>query len=152
MSAIRRSRPGGSYLTPSYEHATVADAMHPGVMSCSPDATVVEVARMMATHHVHCVTMMGVSQGTAGESLVWCIVTDADLIEAATARGLDQTAQSVATQPIISVEPTMALTEAAALMRDHHASHVLVVDSPGQHPVGVLSTLDVVGLLAWGEG
>jgi hypothetical protein len=34
----------GSYRMPSLEHATVADAMHPAVMSCHPDASLAEVA------------------------------------------------------------------------------------------------------------
>ena len=36
----------GSYLMPSLEHATVSDAMHPGILSCEPDATATEVARL----------------------------------------------------------------------------------------------------------
>lgn len=28
----------GSYLTPAFERATVADVMRPGVKSCAPDA------------------------------------------------------------------------------------------------------------------
>ena len=51
----------GSYLMPSLEHATVADAMHPGILSCEPDATLPEVAQIMATHHVHCVAVVGIS-------------------------------------------------------------------------------------------
>ena len=47
-------QPHGSYLTQSLEHATVSDAMHPGILSCEPDASLTEVAKMMATHHVHC--------------------------------------------------------------------------------------------------
>jgi CBS domain-containing protein len=37
----------GSYLMPSLRHATVADAMHPGIVSCHPDAPLTEVARTM---------------------------------------------------------------------------------------------------------
>ena len=55
-------------------------------------------------------------------------------------------------EPIIAVEPTMPLREAGELMIDHGASHVLVISPEGQRPVGVLSTLDVAGVLAWGEG
>jgi hypothetical protein len=49
----------GSYLMPRLEHATVSDAMHPGILSCETDATLTGVARLMATHHVHCVAVMG---------------------------------------------------------------------------------------------
>jgi CBS domain-containing protein len=40
----------GSYLTPAFEHATVRDAMHPGILTCAPEAPLVDVARMMASH------------------------------------------------------------------------------------------------------
>ena len=48
MSATTPKNPHGSYLMPSLEHATVADAMHPGIMTCEPDARATDVARMMA--------------------------------------------------------------------------------------------------------
>jgi CBS domain-containing protein len=101
----------GSYLMPSLEQATVADAMHPGILSCRADATLTDVARMMATQH----------------------------------GGLAQ-------QPVISVRPTMALREAGELMLKHGVSHVVVIGSEAQRPVGILSTSDVAGVLAWGEG
>jgi len=37
--------PEGSFRTPSYEHATAAEAMRPGVISCLPEATVRQLAR-----------------------------------------------------------------------------------------------------------
>ena len=140
----------GSYLMPSLQHATVSDAMHPGVMTCEPDATVTEVARMMATHHVHCIAVMGVAPED-GESPAWRLISDLDLIRA----GLDTTdlaASTMASGHVVSVEPTTPLRDAARLMLTHRATHLLVVDAHKQRPVGILSTLDVAGVLAWGEG
>jgi CBS domain-containing protein len=57
----------------------------------------------------------------------------------------------MADHPIISVEPDTPLLQAGRLMADNRASHVLVIDPASQHPVGVLSTLDVAGVVAWGE-
>ena len=37
-------------------------------------------------------------------------------------------------------------------MLDHDAHHIVVVDPNTRRPVGILSTLDVAGILAWGEG
>jgi CBS domain-containing protein len=45
----------------------------------------------------------------------------------------------------------MPLREAGELMLDHGATHVIVIDPDSQRPIGVLSTLDIAGLLAWGE-
>jgi CBS domain-containing protein len=141
----------GSYLMPSLEHATVSDAMHPGILSCEADATLTDVARLMAMHHVHCVAVMGLSHGHSGEKLVWGIISDSDLLRAGIRAGADQPAGALALQPIVSVEPAMPLREAGELMLTHGATHVVVIDPEIQRPIGVLSTLDVAGVLAWGE-
>jgi CBS domain-containing protein len=139
----------GSYLMPSLEHATVSDAMHPGILSCDRDAPVGEVARIMATRHVHCVAVMDRSEQT-GE-FVWGIVSDLDLIRAGLRRGDEVTAGAVARQPRLTLESTTALREAAQRMLEDDTSHVIVVEPRTRRPLGVLSTLDVAGVLAWGE-
>ncbi len=140
----------GSYLMPSLEHATVADAMHPGILSCEPDASLTDVAVVMATHHVHCVVVVGVSHEQP-ECFVWGIISDLDLVRAGIADGGDVTARGLASQPIVVVDPTMPLREAAREMLAHGVSHVVVADPVAKRPMGVLSTLDVAGMLAWGE-
>lgn len=140
----------GSYLMPSLEHATVADAMHPGILSCEPDATLSEVAQMMATHHVHSVVVAGVSHEQP-ECFVWGIISDLDLVRAGIASDGSDTARGLAVQPIVFVEPVTPLREAAQEMLAHGVSHIVVTDPVAQKPVGVLSTLDVAGVLAWGE-
>ncbi len=140
----------GSYLMPTLAHATVADAMHPGILSCPPDAPLTEVARMMASHHVHSVAVMGVSH-EHGEKLVWGIISDLDLVRAGVRGDGEATAGSMALQPIISVEPTMPLREAGELMLTHELTHVAVVDPEAGRPIAILSTLDIAGILAWGE-
>lgn len=152
MSTLPSKSYRGSYRIPAFEHAIVSDAMHPGVMSCDPDATLPQLARMMVTHHVHCIAVMGLSRSGSGESLAWGLVSDIDVMEAGIRESGEQTAGSLAREPTIAVEPTMPLREAGELMIDHGASHVLVISPEGQRPVGVLSTLDVAGVLAWGEG
>lgn len=140
----------GSYLMPTLAHATVADAMHPGILSCPPDAPLTEVARMMASHHVHSVAVVGVSHDH-GEKLVWGIISDLDLMRAGVRGEVEATAGSMALQPIVSVEPTMPLREAGELMLTHELTHVAVVDPGVGRPVAILSTLDIAGILAWGE-
>jgi CBS domain-containing protein len=140
----------GSYLMPGLEHATVSDAMHPGILSCGADATLIDVARLMTTHHVHCVAVMGISHDGPGEKLVWGIISDLDLLRAGIRTRADQPAGAIALQPIISVEPTMALRDAGELMLANGATHVVVVDPELQRPIGILSTLDIAGVFAWG--
>ncbi len=152
MSATTPQPDHGSYLMPSLAHATVADAMHPGIMACDPDASLTEVARMMASHHIHSVVVMGLSQNRpGGESLVWGIISDLDLIRAGIGSGPEQTASALALAPVVSAEPAMPLREAAELMLTHGSPHILVIDPASQRPLGNLSTLDIAGILAWGE-
>ena len=72
----------GSYLIPAFQHARVADAMRPGVISCPPDSSMRDVARIMTSNHIHAVVVRGVAEGGA-----WGVVTDRDLLAAASGRG-----------------------------------------------------------------
>jgi CBS domain-containing protein len=140
----------GSYLLPSFENATVADVMHPGVMSCPPDAPLVSVAQTMATHHVHAVVVGGIAtEAVHGDHLVWGLVSDMDLVRAAEIGIEGRTAQEVATTKAITVDPTTSLAAAARLMDVHGTSHLIVAS--GSAPIGVLSSLDIAGALAWGR-
>lgn len=136
----------GSYLMPSLAHATVADAMHPGLHTCAREASLTEVARIMATQHVHCVAVSG-----GGDAVVWGIISDLDLLKAGINSGAEPAAGDLAAQPVASVQTTMPLREATELMLRHGTTHVIVIDPLTERPVGILSTLDIAGVLAWGE-
>jgi len=140
----------GSYLMPSLGHATVADAMHPGILSCEPDASATEVAQLMATHHVHCIAVVGISHGRP-ECFVWGIISDLDLVAAGIRAEQEPTARDLAAQPVITVRPSTPLRDAGEAMLTHHVSHLVVADPEAGRPIGILSTLDVAGVLAWGE-
>jgi CBS domain-containing protein len=141
----------GSYLMPSLGHATVADAMHPGILSCDPDANLADVAKLMATHHVHCVAVMGISHDRSGQPYVWGIVSDLELVRAGIRPEGGDTAEALAQEPTISVKPGVPLRDAAELMLENAVSHLVVIHPETLRPVGVLSTLDIAGVLAWGE-
>lgn len=151
MSATNIQSHHGSYLMPSLDHATVADAMHPGILSCHADASLTDVARMMATHHVHSIAVMDSSPGDDSESLVWSVISDFDLLRAGIRTGAEESAGALARQPVVTVKSSMRLREAGELMLAHGALHVVVVAGDPARPVGILSTLDVAGVLAWGE-
>jgi CBS domain-containing protein len=140
----------GSYLTPSLEAATVSDAMRVGVISCEPDAPVTAVARIMGTHHIHAVIVEGIHRDAVhGEQLRWGVVSDTDLLRAAREGVEGLTAGEIAATEPVTVEPSLALTEAMRLMDEHDTTHLIVAD--GGRPIGILSTLDVAGVLAWGR-
>jgi CBS domain-containing protein len=141
----------GSYLMPSISDATVGDAMHPGIVSCDPDASLTEVARLMATHHVHCIAVVAASHGVDGGDLVWGLISDLDLIQASVRLSPEQSARALANEPVVSIRRTMPLRQAGEKMLEHGVSHMIVIDPETGRPTGVLSTLDVIGVLAWGE-
>lgn len=141
------SRIEGSYVTPSIDHAVVKDAMRPELLTCPPDAALREVARTMASEHVHSVVVSG---GLEGERK-WGIVTDMDLMRAVREDMDQRTAASAAVSEFLSVAPDEPLERAVQTMIEHDVTHLVVVDPRSDKAVGVLSTLDVAGLLAWGQ-
>jgi CBS domain-containing protein len=141
----------GSYLLPHFEHATVADAMHPGILSCDAGATLTEVARIMSTHHVHCMVVRSTPEDEAGESPVSGIISDFDLLRASIGPDVPDTATAFARRPVIKLETTAPLRDAVQLMLTKGTGHILAVNPDTGHPVGILSTLDIAGVLAWGQ-
>ena len=149
--SVATSQPSrGSYLMPSLEHATVSDAMHPGILACEPDASLREVAQMMATYHVHCVAVVGVSHEEP-QCGVWSVISDLDLVRAGIGDGEALSARAIAQQPLVTVEPSLPLREAGELMLANGVSHLVVLQPGTQRPIGILSTADIAGVLGWGE-
>jgi CBS domain-containing protein len=120
--------------------------MHPGVVTCDREASLADVAGVMAEHSFHCIVVENDS-GDGGP--FWGVVSDLDLVAAATVRELDdQTAGGTAASPMVMVTPTETLERAAQLMTEHSTSHLIVVDVGMLKPVGVISTLDIAAALA----
>jgi CBS domain-containing protein len=128
MTSSDRPIGPGSQLAPRFEHARVDDVMRHGIISCDPEAGLRAVARIMASYHVHAVVV-----GLEGD--VWGVVTATDLL---------------ATE-FATVNADARLDEAVGLMRRHGIDHIVVTDDSGK-PLGMVSSLDVAGCLAWGEG
>jgi CBS domain-containing protein len=145
-AAVTRTEIEGSYRSPSFEKAQVSDAMHPGVVSCSSDTSLRLVAQTMAQRHIHSVVVSDV-EGPAG----WGVVTDIDLLGAADSDLEIRTAGEIADTELPKVGVEESLPHAARLMADHKVAHLIVVDPDTGGAVGVLSTLDVAGVLAWGR-
>ncbi|MBV9336916.1 MAG: CBS domain-containing protein [Solirubrobacterales bacterium] len=141
----------GSYLLPHFDHATVADAMHPGILSCDREATLSDVARMMSTHHVHCLVVGGAAEGEPVQAPVWGMISDLDLLRAGLRPDSPDTAGDLAQRSVTTVATTSALRDAAELMLTNGTSHVVAVNPETGRPVGILSTLDIAGVLGWGE-
>jgi CBS domain-containing protein len=94
--------------------------------------------------------VVGISHGEP-ECFVWGIISDLDLVAAGIRDEQEPTARDLAAQPVIAVTPSRPLREAAETMVRNRVSHLVVTDAEAGRPIGILSTLDVAGVLAWGE-
>jgi CBS domain-containing protein len=127
------------------KHARVRDAMHPGVVTCSPDTPVREIARIMTTHRIHAVVMaLPVERGMP---LTWSVVTALDLVNGYL-RDEPLCAADVAASEPVRVSTDDTLEHAAQLMVEHSVDHLIVVNAQDGRPAGILSTLDIAVLLS----
>ncbi|MCU0307977.1 MAG: CBS domain-containing protein [Thermoleophilia bacterium] len=129
-----------------FVRATVGEVMHEGVLSCPPEASLADVAALMAEHRVHSVVVF--DQGSAGE--VWGVLTALDLVAAAQTDPAAQSAGSVAASPVVTIDPGARLDRAAQLMAEYRSSHLVVVDPASGRPAGVISDLDLARAISQG--
>ena len=120
---------------------TVADVMHRGVIACPATAPLGDVAAALVERRTH--TAM-VARGGG-----WAFVTDMDVVAGALRGEPAPTAGEMASRGLAKVRFDATLELAASLVAESRAGHVVAVDGEG-FPVGVVSTLDLVGVIAAG--
>lgn len=115
------------------------------LVTCPPDASIQEAARLMARADAPSVVLVDPSGQPLG------IVTDSDLRRRVLAAGLDPATplEQIASAPIVSIDGMAAFFEAAQLMLSHNLHHLVVVDA-GARPLGVLSDSDLMAARAGG--
>jgi CBS domain-containing protein len=126
------------------DHIRVSDCMHHGILTCSADAPLGEVAGVMVGHHVHAVAITD----REGDRPLG-VVSDLDVVTAAAAGG-EPTASAVAATKPLAVSAKESVHRAAQMMAEHSVTHLIVVDPASGHPTGVLSTLDIAAVYATG--
>ena len=119
----------------------VADVMHPGIIACPATAPLADVAAALVERRAH--TVM-VARGDG-----WAFVSDMDLVAGALRGEPVPTAGEMATMGLAVVRVDATLELAASMVAESRAGHVVAVDAEG-FPVGVVSTLDLVGVIAAG--
>jgi len=126
------------------EMGTVGEAMHPGVLTCEPLASLRQVAQLMAHHRVHAIVVFGVDDRLRP----WGVISDLDLVAAIDTKA---NAGAVAASPVLTVTPELTLAHAAKLLAENETSHLIVINDAGL-PIGVLSTLDIARAFAGEAG
>ena len=118
--------------------------MHAGVITCRPDAGLRTVAGILAAHRIHAVVV-----ASEDERAPRAVVTDRDVVFRVSRGELDRaTAGDAAAEPTVTVRPDADLRHAAELMAHYGISHVIVTESGGAPPVGILSSLDIAAAVA----
>jgi predicted transcriptional regulator len=139
LARIVRPAPARPALSGGLAEHTVRDVMHRGIIGCAPTAPLAEVAAVLVERRTH-TAMVTDDAGLA-------FVTDMDLV-AAVVRGDPAPTAGQLSSPGLAVIRTDAKLElAASLVAMSPVGHVVAVDEQG-FPVGVVSTLDVVGAIA----
>ncbi|MCX6060227.1 MAG: CBS domain-containing protein [Chloroflexi bacterium] len=126
----------------------VKDLMHPGVITCKPNAALGQVAVLLNQHKVHALFV------TDRDGRIMGVISDFDLLAGewlssdseslAAMRNL--TAADLMTQPVDSVEANIPLSEAVDQFIEKRISRFLVTDNG--KPVGIISLSDFVASIA----
>lgn len=136
------------YVGPEFEHARVHDVMRVGVVTCQPNTSLRDVARIMVGYQIHSLVV-----GDAGSpDAPFGILTDLELAKAAARDMSDLTAQDVATSELVTIAANEPLAAAAKLMAEHRCTHLLAVQPETGRPVGVVSALGIASVIAAGQG
>jgi CBS domain-containing protein len=129
----------------------VRDYMHPGVITCRPDAPLGQIAVMLTQHHVHALMVVDRDKRIVG------IITDFDLLAgewlSADPESLNvmrkMTAGDLMSAPVGSIEADAPLNEAAKRMNKEVIRRLLVTEKG--KPIGVISVSDVVARIGENE-
>jgi len=129
----------------------VRNLMHPGLITCHPEATLGQVAILLTEHHVHALVVVDAQDRPVG------IISDFDLLAGewlsadkqslGTMRKL--TAGELMSAPIDTVEADVPLQDAARQLIDKDINRLVVTDKGV--PAGIVSTSDFVASIARAE-
>jgi CBS domain-containing protein len=144
---VRPSPARPALSDPRLDRALVRERMHPGVVTCAPATPLGVVAATMAHRRLHAMVVLGLQPAGASDVLLWGVLESLDLAGAARTWNSAREAGDLTRRDPVVIDDSDTMLEAARLMDRHDASHLIVADRSGR-PSGMLSTLDVAGVLA----
>lgn len=115
----------------------VRDVMSDELVSCQPDSTLEEVAKLMSYQNVGLIPVCDLEHHLMG------VVTDRDLVLRGYAKGVshNEHVDSVMTQDVISCDQDSTVVEASELMADHQIRRLPVVED--RKLIGIISLGDL---------
>ena len=126
----------------------VRDLMHPGVLTCQPDAYLGQVAVLLTQHKVHALFVIDSEGRPIG------VISDYDLlagewlsVDAESLSTMRQlTAHDLMSYPVDTIDANMPTKEAVRTIIEKDVNRLLVTENG--KPVGVISTTDFVASIA----
>lgn len=119
----------------------VRDVMNHEITTCRAMDTVKDIAQIMVDNNSPFVIVVD----SSGEA--WGVVTELIILKYLIKGTTDLTAEEVMSTPVITVEPTISITEAAAIMIEKDVHHLLLIHKAlGQNlkPVAIISAFDII--------
>jgi CBS domain-containing protein len=118
------------------------DVMTADPVCCSPNATLDQVAQLMAQNNCGEIPVVDVTDQPVG------VITDRDIVCRVVAEGKNPgayTAESCMTSSVIAVRADAPMSEVVSVMEDHQIRRVLVVDDGGSC-MGIISQADIAAV------
>jgi CBS domain-containing protein len=126
--------------------AQVSDVMSAPLVTCPPGVPLWEVAQLMTRNRIHAVVVEAGAPGPGDEAEEWGVISELDLVGAASLADPEVPAGRIAATPAVVVDPAESLERAAMLMAEYQITHLIAVS--GGRPSGIVSALDLAGALA----
>jgi signal-transduction protein with cAMP-binding, CBS, and nucleotidyltransferase domain len=121
----------------------VTEVMHHGAITLPATATLADAAATMRDNHVHAVLITG----TNGSPLGW-VTSRGILHNHARDWTVEASVVHAITEPAATVAQTATLADAMTVFVATSASHILVVGSALDKPIGVIADSDLVAFMA----
>lgn len=125
----------------------VDQVMRARVLTCGPETSLRDIARMMVTHAIHAVVVVDRDERD-GEFMIG--VVDDRRLTLAAVEGREPVARELCDPQATTVSLGWTLEQAARELLRTGGGHAVVIDGRGG-PIGMLSTLDLARIAAWGH-
>jgi CBS domain-containing protein len=146
VTASRTVQP--TYIGRAFQDAKVYDAMRVGVLTCTPDTSLQDAARIMSGYEIHCLIVADPEVGRHAGA--WRVVDALD-VASAEAEGKTRSVGEIASAPVVTIDSNAPLADAARLMAERRSDHLVAVTAGSDRPVGVISASGLAAVLAWGR-
>ncbi|HEX2503195.1 MAG TPA: CBS domain-containing protein [Miltoncostaeaceae bacterium] len=133
-------------LASALGEAQVADVMSSPLVTCPPSVPLWEVAQLMTRNRIHAVVVEAGPPGPGDAEEQWGVISELDLVGAASLADPEVPAGLVAATPAVVVGPDESLERAAMLMAEYQVTHLIAV-AEGR-PSGIVSALDLARALS----